>query len=273
MSTIAHTLARRFRELFFNNRVNMKTTIIFLAGCMLAAFGMSAYAGEARERLDPIVSRLLAVKVEMTEARAEGAVLDSDEERNKDALAMLARSTEKIVAQGAVIEDDGEVLDAENAFYVRQVEQHNSNPPDTTDEGAVYAYNAMKQELDGWRQRLNTMIEAHNEVIKGHNKLAETLFVTEQTMREYSEQLSLRIQANREHISRLMEELANLDQQALAVCRELLEDKTTTDEALKLGCGNVQFDGANPNLPTGDGLKPDCRGFGEEECSNTTSPN
>jgi hypothetical protein len=41
----------------------------------------------------------------------------------------------------------------------------------------------------------------------------------------------------------------NLRQRFVGTCQQMLRDPNTRDEALKLGCGNVQFDGANPNLP------------------------
>ncbi|GMQ94984.1 MAG: hypothetical protein BMS9Abin13_094 [Patescibacteria group bacterium] len=67
------------------------------------------------------------------------------------------------------------------------------------------------------------------------------------------------IQKKVNYKSRLEARLQSLRKRIIDACRNV--PAGASDEEIKLKCGNVQFDGANSNLPSGDNLRPQRRGI------------
>ena len=148
------------------------------------------------------------------------------------------------------------------AEFNRWVANHNANRPDPKDKMAVEAWLREGREMEARRQELQrisdkfdmrkeqlskskTRIETFGKQVSNHSKNVELrkkdFNETKKMIGERERQL---VQRRRNYNSRLEEY-----KRSFARCKELLNNPNTRDEALRWGCGNVNFDGGDPNLP------------------------
>lgn len=140
-------------------------------------------------------------------------------------------------------------LKDEAAQYERAVSAHNARCAGSfTDEAYVRACNNRKADLDAWKAALNGRISSNNNAADalrkeqsagstGYMQIKESYNRNNEALRNAERKIAV--------ISAKLQSLRKgTGQQA---CLGL--PSTATDEEVKLKCGNVQFDGANPNLP------------------------
>lgn len=130
-----------------------------------------------------------------------------------------------------------------------ELDQHERNKPDPYNHDAVRSYNAEADRLDSWRDRLKTAWENLQGRIDDEKFVRNGL---ESGKKKYTESLinwTAKHKSLNEKWNELLVRIEQTKSQLKKTCRDLMADPNTTNEALKLGCCNVQFDNANPNLP------------------------
>jgi len=114
----------------------------------------------------------------------------------------------------------------------------------------VNSCNAETGQLNAWYTRLadrkKTIDMKAEAVLQESRNLSQATTAWAQKVKTNNGDLN-QLQARRQAIQARLAELKNM----VDTCRELLqkEHPRTKDEELKLKCGNVQFDNADPNLP------------------------
>ncbi|KKQ58138.1 MAG: hypothetical protein US79_C0013G0006 [Parcubacteria group bacterium GW2011_GWC1_38_17] len=128
-------------------------------------------------------------------------------------------------------------------------EHHNIDKPDPYDTAAVNSYNAEAERLNAWRDRIGSKKDDLERRIDDEEFVANGL---ENSRKKYNEYVIAWAAKSKSLNDRWDEQWAKVEKikhRMLDACKELIENPNTKDEALKLGCGNVQFDNADPNLP------------------------
>jgi chromosome segregation ATPase len=209
---------------------------------------VSAYA-----QVNPFISlheELKSIEAEKT------SILNENESNNKSwqSLNSVIESWQKAKdnnkAQYGILDSNFHAMQSEKAQRDAQVTEHNRTANTPRNPSDLASYNADSQRLNEWKAKLDAR---HYELRNKLNNLDWS--------RDQLEKQRIKLKADRDALvnkdnqlkanwQKVLDREAALKKKYVDVCKELLKDPARrTDEDVKLGCGNVQFDGANPNLP------------------------
>lgn len=130
-----------------------------------------------------------------------------------------------------------------------ELDQHERNKPDPYNHDAVRSYNAEADRLDNWRNKLKTAWKNLQERIDDETLVRNGLENSKKKYDKFIMNWAAKHKSLNEKWSELLAKIEKTKSQLTEICKDLMANPNTKNEALKLGCGNVQFDNANPNLP------------------------
>lgn len=130
------------------------------------------------------------------------------------------------------------------------------------DERATYdAYNSEVYRLNNWRNKLladyNSLASKRKNLTDRYNQLVKTYNLLKQARESLNKAVldwAAKKKASNARLQELQARYTAWLNNYQNRCQSLLVNPATKPEALKHGCGNIQFDGANKNLPSLDDL-------------------
>ena len=192
---------------------------------------------------------LESIKKEELLKAEEQKALDAEKKRYNDTDELIKGAENRFKEEVNQWQAELNSYKAERDRRSAETAQHNASKPDPRNQAAVNVYNAEAARLNAWRDRLN---EQYNRIEERRKTLVEKGNGLKQA-RENLNKAVMEWAAKQKRLNNDLEVLRakneSLRQRFVGTCQQMLRDPSTKDEALKLGCGNVQFDGANPNLP------------------------
>lgn len=223
--------------------------ILLLSIVSLFLFSSFINAQASNQVFIDMNKELESIKKEELLKAEEQKALDSEKRRYNDTDELIKGAENRFREEVNQWQAELNSYKAERDRRSAETQQHNGWKPDSRNNAAVNSYNAEAARLNAWRDRL----EAQYNKIKDRRK---TLIEKSNGLKQARENLNkavLEWTAKQKRLNNDFEVLRakneNLRQRFVGTCQQMLRDPNTKDEALKLGCGNVQFDGANPNLP------------------------
>ena len=227
----------------------LKKKVLLLAIVSLFFIGSLNDAQSSNQVFIDMNKELESVKKEELAKAEEQKALDAEKRRYNDTDELIKGAEYRFREEVNQWQAELNSYKAERDKRSAETQQHNSWKPDSSNNAAVNSYNAEAARLNAWRDRL----EAQYNRIEDRRK---TLIEKSNGLKQARENLNkavLEWTAKQKRLNNDFEVLRakneNLRQRFVGTCQQMLRDPNTRDEALKLGCGNVQFDGANPNLP------------------------
>lgn len=183
-----------------------------------------------------------ALKVEQSTLDAEKQQLIEMEKTYKETVRIFNEKARQL-------DSDISALDAEIAQKISMTKQHNENKPNPYNHDAVNSYNAEANRLDAWRDRLAIKNKDIQRRIDDEKFVANGLKNSREKYNEFVVIWAAKLKSLNNKWDEHWAKVEKIKHQMIDVCDKLIKDPGTKDESLKLGCGNVQFDNANPNLP------------------------
>jgi chromosome segregation ATPase len=228
-----------------------------LSICIILLFAVSAYA-----QVNPFVSlneELKSIEAEKASILNEDAANGKSWQSLNPVIESWKKAKDNNAAQYGILESNVNAMQAEKAQRDVQVAEHNRTANVPRNPSDLASYNANSQRLNEWKAKLDAR---HYELRKKLNDLDWS--------RDQLEKQRIKLKADQDALvnkdnqlktkwQKVLDREAALKKKHVDVCKELLKDPARrTDEDVKLGCGNVQFDGENPNLPplTENKIKP-----------------
>jgi len=227
----------------------MRKAMLSLVVLITVFFGINAFAGEATKQLGSIYEIYAKLQKQATEFTKEDEQILADNKRDIEAWSMLKSSWNKFVIQRKQLDADIASHQSDLNGVVEEIAQHNTSKPNPRDEAAVNSYN---NEADRLNSRKQQILSREPELTNRYNnakQLENSYQDTYKKMSEYTLQLGLKKKALNARIGEWIVQMQNLKKTYLNTCKGLLNNPATRDEAVKLKCGNVQFDNADPFLP------------------------
>jgi hypothetical protein len=223
--------------------------ILLLAVMSVFFIGSFAFAQTPNQIFVDMKEELDRIEQDKQVKAEEQKALDAEKKRLTDTDELLKASEKRLKEEINQWQPEANRYKAERDRRKAETDRHNSWKPDPRNRAAVDSYNAEAARLNAWRDRLE------GQRVKIQERL-KTLIAKRDGLKQARENLNkavLNWTAKQKRLNNDLEVLRakteNLRQRFLGTCQQLLRDPNTKDEALKLGCGNVQFDAANPNLP------------------------
>lgn len=229
----------------------MKKTYLLLVMAVVTLMVTPVYAETQTSinQIKEINRKALAFSTEGEALKAEVAALKAEKEElvkmgdtYKEAVRVFNEKADRLSA-------DVSSWESELAQRSSESQTHNSWKPDPYNHAAVDSYNAEAERLNNWLSKLTSQesslkarIEDEAFVRKGleSGKMKYDAWVIEWAANQKS---------INDKLDKFEAKIKSMESQLVKPCAELFANKKTKNEALKLGCGNVQFDNADPNLP------------------------
>lgn len=232
-------------------RIRMKKTCLLLvmAVATLMVAPVHASPQTSINQIKEINRKALVLSTEGDALKAEVAALKAEKEdlvkmgdTYKEAVRVFNEKSDRLGA-------DISSWEYELAQRSSESQKHNSWRPDPYDHAAVDAYNAEAERLNNWLSRLTDQesslkARAEDEVFVRKGLESAGRKYDASVMEWAAKQKSIN-----DKLDKFQAKIESMESQLVKPCTELLANRKTKDEALKLGCGNVQFDNADPNLP------------------------
>ncbi len=229
----------------------MKKTGMFLAVVVvLMMLVVNVLAQTAGQRVSAIERDISALETEKIGMRSEQVALNATKQR-LDSIIKFHNENVRIFDQNVEqLEADFATYKSENDQLNAEIRQHNSWKPNPRDKGEVDSYNAEASQQNSRRANFSATYAKLQRRLDDQEFVNKSLTNSEKKIDDMETAWATKQENLNNRKIEFKAKLAALKRQYVDTCRELLENPKTKMEALRLKCGNVQFDGADPNLPT-----------------------
>lgn len=201
------------------------------------------------EQIADISNDVIALERTRDTLDAEQATLNAEKQQLIEMEKTYKEAVRIFNEKARRLDSDISALDAEIAQKISITKEHDSNKPSPYDHAAVDSYNAEANRLNAWRDKLIIKNKDIQRRIDDEKFVANSLENSRKKINEFVINWTAKSKSLNNKWDEFQAKVEKTKNQMLDACDKLIKDPKTKDEALKLGCGNVQFDNANSNLP------------------------
>jgi chromosome segregation ATPase len=236
--------------------------LVIVMGCSLtvlgpvAAFGQSDAAKLAA--ISGMVGELSAAKAqEGTEAGQMATLAEQAGPKNKE-MKLWVDQMETLKAPYAQLNGTTATHNENAARQRAAVERYNANcAGKTLPRPAFERCNGEKTQLDAWKNRVDASKAKLDSQLRQLDQKRDNILARSRVLEGELSAIRARYAESEKKLAQARERMAALTARLQAMCRSV--PTSANLEEIKLKCGNVDFDGANPNLPPCDTER--CREF------------